>query len=153
MQEVSMHRSIPILTAAVLAVGSVGLVYGQAADQQQQQQAQQPAPAAGAQQPAQSNQGAGQTAQTAGAQAAGQADQSAASQAIGDVVVVVLSGNLADLKSHLAQEAQQRFADVDKQAQQLNATINQLKQDYKAKYNQDPDLSKNRDQVFNSQCV
>src|SRR5436190_17484370 len=119
-----MRRSIPILTAAVLAVAGVGYAQ-QAADQKQQQQAQQPAPAAGAQQPAQANQpAAGQAAQPAGAQTGQSADQAQAQQAIGDVVVVVLSGNLADLKSHLAQDDQQRFADVDKQAQQVNQTIN-----------------------------
>jgi hypothetical protein len=145
------------LTTAVLTVGGIGLASSPAwaEDQNAAQPQQQAAPAAG--QPAAGQPAAGQPAASDAQTAGSKSDQSQASQA--DVRqalsqtanAAVTKGGLSDVSKQVCQKSQQRLGDLSQQGQQLDQSIDQLKQAYKDKYQQDLDLSRNTDAVFTAE--
>jgi len=154
-------KRLDLLAAAVLTVGGIGLAvspaFGQAADPNAQQPAaQQPSGAAAQPSAAQPAQPADQStaAQPAGAQqgAAQQASESDVRQVLSQVAnAAITKGGAQTLTQQIAQADQDRIKDFSKDTTQLDQSIDQLRQAYKDKYQQDLDLSKSSEMVFNSQ--
>jgi len=151
-------KRLDLLAAAVLTVGGIGLAaspaFAQAAGQPAAQQpAAQPSGAAGqpaAAQPADQS----TAAQPAGAQqgAAQQASESDVRQVLSQVAqAAVTKGGAQSLTQQIAQADQDRIKDWAKDTTQLDQAIDQLRQAYKEKYQQDLDLSKGSEMVFTAQ--
>ena len=144
-----------ILTAAVLSLGGLGLatspVWGQAATDTQAQQQQQPAAATGQQaKPADQT-----SAQTAANEQGAQASETDARQALSQLANAVLSKNsLQSITQQISEKSQKNLGDLSQQSDQsakIDQAVDQLKQAYKDKFNQDLDLSQNSDQIFTAQ--
>jgi hypothetical protein len=163
-----MSKRLDLLAAAILAVGGfalsssipafaedqpAGAQTGQAA---QNGAAQSGAAQSGAQQPGAGAQQPGAAADQSAAQSAAdrtgisaQAGEMEVRQALSQTAQAVLSQDGAKmLAQQFAQADQDRLKDID--AQQLNQTVDQIRQAYKAKYQQDLDLSRNAEMVFNT---
>jgi hypothetical protein len=149
-----------ILTAAILAIGGIGLIVLPASAQDQANQPAQSssgsaAQSAGAQQgqAAQQGQSAAAGAQTA-SDRSGQASSAAISQSDAQKVLsqssqaIISRDGVKGLSQQLSQRDQQRLGDLSKDSQQLSQSLDQLRQAYKDKYGKDLDLSSNADQVF-----
>ena len=148
-------KRLDLLAAAVLAVGGIGLAaspgFGQVADQPA---AQQPAAGAAAQPAAPADQST--AAQPAGSQqqpgAAQQASESDVRQVLSQAAnAAITKGGAQSLTQQIAQADQERIKDWAKDTTQLDQAIDQLRQAYKDKYQQDLDLSKSSEMVFTAQ--
>jgi hypothetical protein len=130
------------------------MVHAQAQDQAGQAQQQQPG-AAAQQVPAQpgatqSPDQSGAAQQTGDRTSAAQPAESEIRQTLAQTDQMVLDKDQAkNLAQLFCQKDQDRIKDFD--AQQVSASVDQIRQAYKDKYQQDLDLTKNADQVFNSQ--
>jgi hypothetical protein len=155
-------KRLDLLAAAVLAVGGFGLAASPGFAQQQDPAAAQPAapatpsvPAAQPGTPAQpADQSAQPGAQQAGAQQAGaqQASESDVRQILSQTAQsAVTKGGAKDLSQQFSQADQDRIKDWAKDTTQLDQAIDQLRQAYKEKYQQDLDLSKSSEMVFTAQ--
>lgn len=160
-----------ILTAAILAVGGFGLVTlpataqdagasGAGSSAAGQSTSGGSSGATGAGSAGQSSSGGasgsssvaagGASAQTAGSSQ--QASQSDVRQILSQTASAVLTkGGIQQLSQQISQQDQQRVGDLSQQAQQLDQTVDQLRQAYKDKYQKDLDLTANAEQVFTSQ--
>lgn len=146
-----------ILTAAVLAVGGLGLAAAPVWAQAQTPAADPSAAAQPSQAPAGSTAAqpaapAAPGAAASDAQPAGSsqgASQSDVRQALSQSANAVLSKDgLKGLSQQLSQRDQQRIGDLSQQNPQLSQTVDQLRQAYHDKYQKDLDLTANADQVF-----
>jgi hypothetical protein len=164
-----MSKRLDLLAAAVLAVGGfvAAPTFGQAdvggSSSGSQQQSAQPSDSSSAGQSAAGQSSAGQPAagqssseSTSGAQTAGssasaqQPGQSEMMQPLSKVVIAVLTpGQASNLGQQFSQADQDKLKDF--KADQLDQSVQQLKQAYKDKYQKDLDLSQNTQEVFNQQ--
>jgi hypothetical protein len=147
------QKKLAVFTAAMLTVGGIGLMaHGQAqpADQAgQAQQQQQPAAGQSTGAAAQPSDLSGR-ATAAGDQAAAMASESEVRQTLAQTAQSVLDKDqIKNISQQFCQRDQDRLKDF--KSDQVSMAADQLKQAYKEKYQQDLDLSKNADQVFNSQ--
>jgi hypothetical protein len=149
------QKKLAVFTAAMLTVGGIGLMaHGQAQPDQAAGQAQPQQ-----QQPAAAGQSTGAAAQPsdlsgratpAGDQAAAMASESEVRQTLAQTAQTVLDKDqVKNISQQFCQKDQDRLKDF--KSDQVSMAADQLKAAYKEKYQQDLDLSKNADQVFNSQ--
>jgi hypothetical protein len=151
-------KRLDLLAAAVLAVGGIGLAaspgFAQATGQPAAQQPAAAQPSGAAAQPAAQPADQSTAAQPAGAQqgAAQQASESDVRQVLSQVAqAAVTKGGAQTLTQQIAQADQDRIKDFSKDTTQLDQSIDQLRQAYKDKYQQDLDLSKSSEVVFTAQ--
>jgi hypothetical protein len=154
-----MKKRLEILVAAVLAVGGIAVIPVLAQDQAgspQQQQQQQPSAAQGAPAATPSDRaGAGAGAASNAQPAADRPGAAAASES--DVRTALAQITQSALDKDQAKNLSQQFSSADQSrlkdfdATGIDQAADQIRQAYKAKYQQDLDLSKNAEMVFSGQ--
>jgi len=146
-----------VLTAAILGIGGIGLMALPASAQDANQPAgsssQAPSSAGGAS--AQPSAADASSAQTAGARSGtASASQADVQKALSQTAQAVLQkGGLQSLSQQISQRDQQKLGDLSQSGQQLDQTVDQLKQAFKDKYQKDLDLSQNAEQIFTAQFI
>jgi hypothetical protein len=147
------QKRFAVFAAAMFTVGGIGLMaHGQAQpDQAGQPQQQQPAAGQSSGAAAQSPDLSGRaTAAADQAASAAMASESEVRQVLAQTAQSVLDKDqLKNISQQFCQRDQDRLKDF--KADQVSTAADQLKQAYKAKYQQDLDLSKNADQIYNAQ--
>jgi len=148
-----------VLTAALFAAGGIGLISLPVWAQDQSNQPNSPAASGqSASGQAANPSDAASGAQTAGARSdssaasAQQASQSDARQALAQSTNAAISkGGLQNLSKQFSQADQHRLGDLSQKGQQLDQSIDQLRQAYKDKYQKDLDLSSEPEVIFTAQ--
>jgi hypothetical protein len=153
------NKRLAVFAAAMMTVGGLSLVYAQdqagqpTAQQQPAQQQQQAQPSAGATaSPSDQTVSGAPAAQPAAARdaaSAAMASESDARMTLSQTAESALDKDQAkNLPQQFSEKDQARLKDFD--AKGIDQAADQIRQAYKAKYQQDLDLSKNADQVFTS---